>query len=163
MKPFRRGATVTDLDIVLAVGKDFDVDEAVSIYTSKIWVNDWVSMKYKYNNDGCSHIVPTEQTNKLLREYKRAVLVIGKNMKEFKIAVLAMEKELVKNGYFKSLALINGPCDFCSSVDIDPEIKRRPSLELMGIDIHTTVRKFKKNTEPPKEGEIRPYAIILVE
>lgn len=153
----------SEMDVVLAVGKDFDIDEALSIYTSKIWINDWVSMKYKYDNDDCSHLVSTEQTKKLIREYKRAVLVIGKKMDDFKVAVLAMEKELVKNGYYKALALINGPCDFCGSVEINPDIKKRPCLEQVGIDIHATVRKFKKNTEPPKEGELRPYAIILVE
>ena len=123
-KKLFKGEKVNELDVVLTVGKDFDVDEAISIYTSKIWVNDWVGMKYKYNNDACSHLVSTEQTKRLLREYKRAVLIVGKKMKDFKIAVLAMEKELIKNGFYKSLALINGPCDFCSSVDIDPEIKR---------------------------------------
>ncbi|MEM4263782.1 MAG: DUF2284 domain-containing protein [Candidatus Woesearchaeota archaeon] len=153
-----------ELDIVLAVGKNFDVDEALPIYTSKIYVNDWVGFKYKYNNSGkCSHSIDSDQTRKLLREYSRAVLVIGKKTENFKEAVISMEKELVKNGFYKALALINGPCDLCQTTENGSEAKHRPSLELLGIDILATVRKFKKNVEQPKEGEMPPYAIILVE
>lgn len=153
-----------EMEIVLAVGKGFGIDEALSIYTSKIYVNDWVSMKYKYNNSGsCSHMISPEQTKKLLGEYSKAVLVIGKKTEDFKIAVLAMEKELYKKGYYKALALTNGQCDFCSSNGKNSATAKRPSFEPMGIDILATVRKFKKNVEQPKEGEMPPYAIILVE
>lgn len=152
-----------EMEIVLAVGKDFGIDEALSIYTSKIYVNDWVGMKYKYNNsNGCSHIISPEQTRKLLGEYSKAVLVIGKKADDFKAAVLAMEKELCKKGYYKALALINSHCDLCNK-EKEACSAKRPSLELMGIDILATVRKFKKNVEQPKEGEMPPYAIILVE
>jgi len=157
-------STPAEMEIVLAVGKTFDIDEALSIYTAKIYVTDWVSMKYRYNNpDSCSHMISPEQTRKLLSEYSKAVLVIGKKKESFKTAVLAMEQELCKKGYYKAFALINGQCDFCSSAEANPAIKRRPSLELMGIDILATVRKFKKNAEQPKDGEMPPYAIILVE
>lgn len=152
-----------EMEIVLAVGKNFGIDEALSIYTSKIYVNDWVSMKYKCNTHGCSHMTSPEQTRKILGEYSKAVIVIGKKTEDFKTAVLAMEKELYNKGYYKALALINGSCDFCDSNGKNNTAAKRPSFEMMGIDILATVRKFKKNVEQPKEGEIPPYAIILVE
>ncbi len=150
--------------IALRVGKDFGVDEALPIYTSKIEVKEWVGLRYAYDNtDGCTHVVNPLRTRTILQEYKRALLVIGKKSEQFKEALLLMEKELQAHGFYKALALINGPCDFCSSIDLNPELRRRPSLNLMGIDIVATVRRFKKNEPLPKESAVPPYAIILIE
>ncbi|MBW2986657.1 DUF2284 domain-containing protein, partial [Candidatus Woesearchaeota archaeon] len=88
--------------------------------------------------------------------YKRAVLIIGNKKTDFHKAILEMEHQLIQEGYFKAIALINGPCALCKKSD-----EARPSLEALGIDILTTVRKFKKNIPQPKSGEYPPYAIIL--
>ena|GEM_PF-3975111 len=149
--------TPNDLDIVLRVGKKYGVDEAVSIYTSKIYVNHWVGLKYQYaNKDSCKHILGPDQTYKLLKEYRRAVLIIGSKKEDFNKAILEMETQLIKEGLYKALALINSPCALCSKEKI-----ARPSLESLGIDILATVRKFKKNVKQPAIGEYPPYAIIL--
>jgi predicted metal-binding protein len=148
---------VGELDVVLKVGYKYGIDEAVSIYTSKIYVNHWVSLKYRYSNqDCCKHTLHPDQTLRLLKEYKRAILVIGNNKTDFHKAVLEMEGQLMQEGYYKAIALINSPCTLCSKQDA-----ARPSLESLGIDILATVRKFKRNIPQPKPGEFPPYAIIL--
>jgi len=153
-----------ELSIVLKVGADFGIDEALPIYTAKIEVKDWVGLKYTYDNaDGCNHLIGPDQTRNILREYKRALLIIGKTHEKFKEGILSIEKELKSYGFYKAFSLINGPCAFCSGIDLNPEISRRPSLDLMGVDIFATVKRFKKNELPPQEGKTTPYAIILVE
>jgi len=147
----------SELDTVLKVGYKYGIDEAISIYTTKIYVNHWVGLKYKYTKEySCKHTWTPEQTNKLLKEYKHAVLIIGNKKEDFQKAILEMEAQLVQEGYYKALALINCPCTLCNK-----QTPARPSLESLGIDILATVRKFKKNTPQPKEGEYPPYAIIL--
>ncbi|MBW2994458.1 DUF2284 domain-containing protein [Candidatus Woesearchaeota archaeon] len=147
----------SDIDIVLKVGYKHGIDEALSIYTSKIYVNHWVGLKYQYaNKNSCKHSMHPDQTLRLLKEYKRAVLIIGNKKTDFHKAILEMEHQLIQEGYFKAIALINGPCALCKKSD-----EARPSLEALGIDILTTVRKFKKNIPQPKSGEYPPYAIIL--
>ena len=147
-----------ELDIVLRVGQKYGIDEALSIYTSKIYFNYWVGLKYRYaNQDSCKHTMSPDQTYRLLKEYRRAVLVIGNKKEDFNKAILEMEKELIQEGHYKSIALINGPCALCKN-----EKTARPALESLGIDILATIRKFKKNVEQPAIGEYPPYAIILV-
>jgi predicted metal-binding protein len=149
---------VRDTDVVLRVGRKYDIDEALSIYTSKIYVNHWVGLKYRFaTKDSCSHMLSPDQTYKLLKEYKRAVLVIGNKKEDFKKALVEMEQELIKEGYHKSVALVNEPCSICKGDEIT-----RPAFEPLGIDIISTVRKFKKNISQPKNGEYPPYGIILV-
>ena len=153
-----------ELSIALKIGGTFGIDEALPIYTSKIDVKDWIGLKYAYDNtDGCNHLIGPDKTRNILREYKRALLVIGKSNEQFKEAILKIEQELKTNGFYKAFALINGDCEFCSGLDLNPETSRRPSLDLLGIDILSTVRRFKKNEPAPKESEQKPYAIILVE
>ncbi|MBW3004786.1 DUF2284 domain-containing protein [Candidatus Woesearchaeota archaeon] len=147
-----------EVDIVLRVGQKYGIDEALSIYTSKIYVNHWVGLKYRYENqDSCKHTMGADQTYRLLKEFRRAVLVLGNKNEDFQKAVLEMEKELIQEGHYKAIALINGPCTLCKG-----ESTARPALESLGIDILATVRKFKKNVPQPKIGEYPPYAIILV-
>ena len=152
-------STPNELSIALETGKKFDIDEALSIYTSKIYVKDWVALRNKYLTKNCEHHLNASQTQKILYEYKRALLIIGKDMKKFKQGVLKIEESLIKKGFYKAIAIINGPCEMCAK-KID---SRRPSFDIMAIDILATIRKFKKNVEPPKKGELAPYAIILVE
>lgn len=148
----------SDVEIVLKVGHKYGIDEALSIYTSKIYVNHWVSLKYKYANmDSCTHAMHPDQTVRLLKEYTRAVLVIGNKDEDFEKAVFEMEQQLFQEGYYKTIALINRPCSFCKK-----NCFAMPSIESLGIDILATVRKFKKNVPQPKIGEYPPYAIILV-
>ncbi|MBI4449020.1 DUF2284 domain-containing protein [Candidatus Woesearchaeota archaeon] len=154
---------MTELDITLAAGRSYGIDEALVIYTSKIDVKDWVYQKAVYSDyfgKNWSYpphgIVPSDMRN-LMREYTKAILIIGKNgempLKEFRTAMIDIESKLNLNGFPKALALSMGPCDLCKQCTLqkgEPCVipdKRRPSVEATGIDILGLVRKFKKNFE----------------
>ena len=153
---------MSELDIAMSTGKKFGIDEALVIYTSKVDIRDWVNIQCRF---GCPHYnknwscppqsVNVEQTRNLLREYTKAVLVIGDNgemdLRKFRKGMLEIEKALRLNNYHKALALTMGPCDLCAQCAllngancVYPEDKR-PTIEGTGIDIIGTVKKFKKN------------------
>lgn len=152
---------MTEIDITLAAGRSYGIDEALVIYTSKIDVKDWVYHKAVYsehhdrNYSYTPHTITPNDARNLMREYTKAILVIGKNgnmpLKEFRTAMLDIEQKLNLNGFPKALAMTMGPCDVCKActrMQNDPcafPAKRRPSIEATGIDIVGTVKKFKKN------------------
>ena len=147
-----------ELTIVLTTAKRYNIDEAIIIYTSKIDVKDGVYLKSKlecgcHGNGPCpAHAIAPEQTRNLLREYKRAVLVVGnpdqQDIKEFRKALLDIENSLVMNNFHKAIALIPGHYDVSeenSTLQTPNGMKQRVPLEACGIDVFSTVKKFKKN------------------
>lgn len=168
------------LDIVLNTAKKHGIDEALIIYTTKIETKDWLLLKCKY---GCRHYsknhacppyaITPDDMRKLLREYKRAVLVIGKdNGKQdsisFKKAVLDIENSLLLNNFNKAMAMTTGPCIGCEECLHTehcpfPE-QKRPSLEGVGIDIVATVKKFKRNIDFQVQSQPFPsFGLILLD
>ena len=151
-----------ELDIVLNAGKKFGVDEALVIYTSKIDVRDAIRFKAKFGDthDALNWVevgydLLPEDMRKLLREYTKAILVIGNDgkmaLEKFWEAMMAIEHALLINNYPRAFAMVSGPCRGCLKCSVkegktcaDP-ISRRPSLEGVGIDILFTVKRFKKN------------------
>lgn len=168
---------MTELDITLAAGKPYGVDEALVIYTSKVDVKDWVYQKAVYSEHFGKNwsypphsIVPNDMRN-LMREYTRAILIIGQNgqmtLKDFRQAMLDIESKLTLNGFPKALALVMGPCDLCKHCTLqqgdpcDIPDKRRPSLEATGVDIIGLVKKFKKNFETEGKRFVSAGLILL--
>ncbi len=172
---------MSETEIILSVGKKYGIDEALIIYTSKIDVNEWVEAKCRF---GCEkfginyccppHTFTPEQTRKILKEYRRAALIFGKegsleDQKKFREALIEMEKELFKNNYYKAFALVPGPCNVCSRCHVLDGMQcihpaqKRPAIEGMGIDVFATVKRFKRNFEMNKEKMHIPVGIILLE
>jgi len=165
-----------ELDIVLNAGKKHGVDEALIIYTSKIDVKDSIRFKTNFGekHDALNWVeegydLKPEQMRNMLREYTKAVLVIGKDGKmaldKFWKAMQDIEHALVINNFYKAIALVSGPCVGCSECTVKgtgkcavPD-KRRPSLEGVGIDILSTAKRFKKNIEWGSRGF---YSVGLV-
>jgi len=168
-------------DIVLTAGKKFGIDEALVIYTSKIDILQKMLLQCQFN---CKHYgkyytcpphtTPIEQTRELLKEYKKAVLVIGEqgkmDLKKFHQAMAAIEATLKLNNYDKAIALSMGPCSLCDTCTvlkgkpcIYPE-KKRPSVEGMGIDLVSTMKKYKKNIVLEVKGVKFPsFGLVLLE
>ncbi|HLC85444.1 MAG TPA: DUF2284 domain-containing protein [Candidatus Nanoarchaeia archaeon] len=172
---------MTELDIVFATGKPYGIDEALSIYTSKVDIRHSLPVRCQF---GCEHFgqnwscpprsIDFEKTKALLLEYKRAILVIGKegkmDLKTFREAMVDIEQKLILNDFPKAFALVNGPCllcDVCTVKEGKPcrfPDKLRPSLEGTGIDIVSTARKFKRNIDQPIKGIRFPsLGLILLE
>lgn len=170
---------MSELDIVLSAGKKFGIDEALVIYTSKVDLRDWVNVQCRFgckffgNNWSCPpQSIPVEQTRNLLREYTKAVLIIGDNgemdLRKFRKGMLEIERALKLNNYHKALAMSMGPCDICDKCTIlkgepcaYPE-EKRPSIEGTGIDIIGTVKKFKKNINPIHK-RFFSFGLVLLE
>lgn len=170
-----------ETDIVLTAGKKFGVDEALMIYTSKIDTKNQMLLQCQFT---CKHYgkyytcppeLPTiEKTRELLKEYKKAILVIGDqgkmDLKKFHRAMLAIEGTLKLNNYDKALALSMGPCSLCDTCTVVkgkpcvyPE-RKRPSVEGLGIDLISTVKKYKKNLPPELVGKKFPsFGLVLLE
>jgi len=172
---------MTELDIVFATGKSYGIDEALSIYTSKVDLKHSIMMKCKF---GCEHYsknwscppqqMDVETTKHVLMEYKKAILVIGEegkmDLKKFREAILDIENKLQLNGFPRSFAIVNGPCKLCTECTVlkgkpcrYPD-KLRPSVAGIGIDIISTLRKFKRNCDVTMKGIRFPsIALILLE
>ena len=145
----------SELDAVLEIAKRFNIDEAIDLYTSKIEVVDWVSVKARHQvefAESWPHAVPVERTKQLLHhDYSKAVILLGKDAKTFTASLIAIEAELAKKGFPKAFAFAAGPQEG------EPH-KVRPSLETCGIDPFGTLKKFKKNVE-----SLPPMGILLLE
>ena len=151
-----------EVTVVLNIGKKYGIDEAIDIYPSKVDVKNWVSAKCKYccpnSRPACwQTAIPPEELKRILDEYRRAVMVIGKGTGNFRDAILEMETELYKKGFYKAFALINGV------PETTEQGKQRPTISGSGIDLLSLIRRFKKNTPPFKLGDCPPWAIILIE
>ena len=169
--------------IALAEGKKYGINEAMVIYTSKIDVKDYVFLKCKYGctKYGKSHNCPPntpspEESRKILSEFKKAILVGGEVKGGFQgqvkmtEGILAVERALFLNGYYKAFGLTPGSCmmcDNCSVVNQEPckyPEKCRPSMESMSIDVFSTLKKFKKNLDVIKDRtKFICYGLILLE
>ncbi len=155
--------------IVLEVGKQYGIDEALLIYTSKVDIREWAALRCKY---GCKsygkshscppHSIPIETTRNLLKEYKRAVLVAGQaktpeDEAKFRKAMIEMENALYLKNYYRAFALVPGCCTNCEVCTAEkggkcksPE-SRRPCIDGTGIDVFALIRKHKKSIQTVDE------------
>jgi len=119
------------------------------ISTTAVRTAEWVRLKCLFGCGGygqaltCPPRSPTpEQTRKLLREYRRALLVRGDEYTDIQKVMASLEREAFLDGYWKALALGSGPCELCRTCREPcrhPE-KARPAMEACGIDVFATVR-----------------------
>lgn len=181
--PYTHSTADPEVAIVLKVGEKYKIDEAMVIYTSKIEVKDWVTLKCKY---GCEkygqsyscppNSIPTDTMRKVLKEYKRAILIASttKNLEDqgrMRTALIEMEKALFLKNYYKAFALVPGCCDNCNDCSAKEEKScthskdKRPCIEGTGIDVFNLVSKYKKAIHPisNKNQSFESYGIILLD
>lgn len=144
------------------------------IFVKSIRVAEWVRMKCQFGCDGygqcltCPPHAPTpEQTRRVLKCYRRAILLHGDGHADIRAIVGTLEREVFLDGYHKAFGLGAGPCELCAKCSefcCHPE-KARPSLEACGIDVFATVRANGfpiKVVRAPGCSE-NYYGILLVE
>lgn len=181
--PYTGSTPDPEVAIVLKVGKKYNVDEAMIIYTSKVEVRDWVVLRCKYGCEqyGKSHTcppnsIPTETMRNVLKEYKRAILVAAKtkgveDQARLRQALIEMEKALFLKKYYKAFALVPGCCDKCEPCAAEKgkecthANEKRPCIEGTGIDVFSLVSKYKKNIHPltDKNKSFESYGLILLD
>lgn len=181
--PYTHSTPDPEVAKVLKIGKKYGIDEAMIIYTSKVDVMDWVVLRCKYGCEkyGKSHSCPPNSVSpsdmrKIMREYKRAILVAAKtknpeDQKKFRKALIEMEKALFLANHYKAFALVPGCCDNCDACtakegkECSHPKENRPCIEGTGIDIFALVKKYKKNiqTIADKNKAFESYGLILLD
>jgi predicted metal-binding protein len=135
----------------------------------------WVRWKCQFGCGGfhsslmCPPHSPTpEETRKVLKSYKRAMLFESGGLDTKEIAV-KLEREIFLLGYYRAFGLGAGPCRLCRSCAFDegcrhPE-EARPAMEACGIDVFATVRKHDFTIEVVKtyKDPQHYFGLILIE
>jgi predicted metal-binding protein len=165
-----------DLRKYCGLAQDLGAADAQIIETDQIIVREWVNWKCRFGCDtyGQSLMCPphsptTEDTKKLLKEYKHALLFRAKHSLPKYLAV-ELEKKMFLDGYFKALSFISGSCHLCEKCNIDEGFclkpyEARPSMESCGISVFETARNAGYNLKVLKsrEEEYFRYSLILIQ
>lgn len=163
--------------------------EARVIHPGSVITAHWVRLKCQF---GCTRYgkgyccppdTPTpDEMKKVLSSYQRAILfhlelarIPGesrkKNFVSFVEALVSLEGEMFKSGYYKALAILAGPCELCEECS-KPKgepcrfgQRARPSMEACGIDVYATARGNGFPVQPLREkGETQnDYCLLLVD
>jgi predicted metal-binding protein len=92
----------------------------------------------------CPPFSPTpEQTRQVLDCYQRALLIRCQPGVSVKPLVVALERELFLQGFYRAFALGAGPCFLCEECNLERCLhayEARPSLEACGVDVYATAR-----------------------
>ncbi len=148
----------------------------------------WVRWKCQFGCRGfgkshcCPPNTPTDQeTRRVLDSYRRAILIHkealgehslwGEMFKEYFAKLVELEGSIFKDGYYKAIALLSGPCALCAEcakLKDSPCIlgkKARPSMEACGIDVYQTARNhgFFIKTLREKTETQNIYCLMLVD
>lgn len=160
---------------------------AKPIDPSSVVTAPWVRLKCQFGCPGydrsycCPPHTPTpEQTRETIDSYHRAILVHleapqaedrGKRLRRSYDDLIKLEGELFKDGYYKALLLLAGPCRLCpecARLKDEPcplRDKARPSMEACGIDVYQTARNngFPIETLRDRSETQNHYCLLLVD
>jgi len=147
----------------------------------------WVRLKCRFGCPGygqsycCPPNTPTpEETRRILDCYRSAILLqfevpdspdCKKLFRKAMKALVDVEGEIFKDGYYKAFAFISGPCSLCrecASISGNPCVfgyRARPSMESCGVDVFQTargnglsIRTLKNRTDTQNK-----YCLMLVD
>lgn len=135
---------------LIAEAMELGCRRAKVVSTNSIALGSWVHLQCQF---GCSHYgklltcppcSPTSsETSEILMEYKKALLIQGKDPKDMQSITSGLEAIFKKKGFHKAFAFSAAPCDLCSPCTVETECqhpeKARPTLQACGIDVHSTL------------------------
>ena len=161
--------------------------QAKQIQPSTIVTAPWVRLKCQF---GCprydkSYCCPPdtpepEQTREIIDSYNRSILFHRESPKvegrprpyrEYLDRLIELEGEMFKDGYYKALVLLCGPCHLCKEcgkIKGDPCAfghRARPAMEACGIDVYQTARNNGFFIEPlhDRDQTRNLYCLMLVD
>jgi predicted metal-binding protein len=154
--------------------KKLGAKDAKVILARSVVTAEWVRLKCRFGCGGyarsltCPPYSPTpEETGRMLKEYKRALLVHGDRYADMREIVTALEREAFLDGYWKAFAMASGPCEYCKTCGehCRHPRKARPSMEACGIDVFTTVRAngFPIEVVRSRSCKANYYCLLLLE
>ncbi|MBW2608291.1 MAG: DUF2284 domain-containing protein [Deltaproteobacteria bacterium] len=162
---------------------------AKPIHPSTVVTDPWVRLKCQFGcggygkSYGCPPDTPTpEQTQAVIDRYQRAILFHvesipgskekgGRNVLQCFDMLVDLEGEMFKDGYYKALLFLAGPCHLCKECTKGKDEpclhgdRARPAMEAVGIDVYQTVRNngFFIETLKEKGDPKNLYALMLVD
>jgi len=164
-----------DLDHFLERAVELGAKEAKVISAQSIVTAAWVRAKCQY---GCPmygsrltcppHSPSPDKTSEIIASFTKAILVEGEMLKVTPL-VAALERELFLAGYYKALAMGDGPCVQCTECSLDKGCQfpfvARPSLEACGIDVYQTLKNngITIRVARTPDSPHRHHGIVLVE
>ncbi|MFC2027988.1 DUF2284 domain-containing protein [Chloroflexota bacterium] len=175
------------LDKYCAQAVQSGITETKQIEPSTVETAAWVRLKCQFGCPGydrsycCPPNTPKhDETRVILDSYNRAILFHieaihtedrGKRIREHYNMLTDMEGDLFKEGYYKALLFLSGPCRLCkecSYLNDDPCILRdraRPSMEACGIDVYETARNngFPIETLNDRNQTQNHYCLMLID
>ncbi len=177
---------LSDLDKYCEKAIQAGATDAKVIHPSTVVTAPWVRFKclfgcpYKHRYSCPPHTPTPAETQALLDSYRRAILFHveapyskerARNMIAYMDALVKLEGELFKDGYYKAFLMLAGPCVLCKECGLNEGIpcrfpaKTRPSMESCGIDVFQTARNngFFIKTLKEKSETQNLYCLMLVD
>lgn len=140
----------TDLNRFLERADELGAVDARVIDPASIITAAWVRLKCQFGCGGyngglcCPPYSPTpDETRKVIDCYNRAIIIHCKANGDPKKISVTLEREIFLAGFYKALALGDGPCRLCEKCNMEKCIhprEARPSMEACGIDVYATAR-----------------------
>ncbi|MCX7635506.1 MAG: DUF2284 domain-containing protein [Syntrophales bacterium] len=175
-----------DLDVYCRKALDAGATHAKVISPSTVVTAPWVRFKclfgctYRHRYSCPPHTPTPEQTRATLGSYRRAILFHvaapytkerARNMVAYLDALVKLEGEMFKDGYYKAFVMLAGPCVLCKECGLHENIpcrfpaKTRPSMEACGIDVYQTARNhgFAIQTLKEKAETQNLFCLMLVD
>jgi predicted metal-binding protein len=165
---------VRELRRYLKRAKELGAKEAKVIPADRVYTAGWVRLKCHYGCGGwgdrltCPPNSPTpEETAKVLKEYRRALLVHGGDHADIQKIIATLEREIFLDGFHMAFALGAGPCVLCAKCGRScrrPELAR-PAMEACGIDVYKTARSngFPIEVVRTYNCKANYYGLVLVD
>lgn len=176
-----------DLERYLETARGFGATAAKVIRPAAVVTAPWVRWKCQFGCRGfggshcCPPHTPTDaETRRLLDSYRRALLFHleaphrpgrGKRFQEYFASLVELEGTVFKDGYYKALVLLAGPCPLCAECARTRGERcalgdrARPSMEACGINVFQTARDhgFPIQTLREKTETQNIYSLLLVD
>jgi predicted metal-binding protein len=171
-------------DRYLNLARAAGVRDARIIPARAVVASDWVRFKCQYGCSGfgkrlcCPPLSPTpEQTRRMLTDYRWALIYTYPATLETRIRrhrkmqrlVVALERAMFLDGFYKAFGLCAGPCRLCASCAPDrpcrfPDLAR-PAMEACGIDVYATCRNagIELKVVTRLDAESKHVNLILIE
>lgn len=159
------------------------------IHPSSVVTAPWVRIKCQFGCPGygmrysCPPDSPThDQMREVLDQYTRVILFHRvsaheagqsriKATRRFLDELVTLEGEMFKDGYYKALVLLEGPCHLCETCEklkgapCRFRDRARPAMEACGIDVYQTARNNGFPIQPlrDKTETQNLYCLMLVD
>ena len=151
--------------------------EAKVISTHTVVTAPWVRIKCQYGCPGygkrltCPPHSPTpEETDKIVKCYRTAILLHGSGYHELTRVVAELEQKIFLDGYYKAFGMGSGPCRYCEECSVEEKKCKnawnaRPAMEACGIDVFQTARNNGFTLDVVRRPKARKdfYGMVLVE